>query len=120
MDGVTRLLVYLLLFGTVLYLLSLWGKRQTLGSEPVKMPVKPGRWLRSKIHPREVWVQVYEIASIDEARMLQARLEEEEIECILYEQGKKDIHGNEMVGIGIAVPKTAKGQAQRIISKMTS
>ena len=50
--------------------------------------------------------------------MLQARLQEEEIECILYEQGKKDIHGNPLKGVGVAVPKTTVPQAQSIISRM--
>lgn len=55
---------------------------------------------------------------MDEARLLQARMQEEELECILYEQGKKDIHGNPLKGIGIAVPKSQAPQAQSIISRM--
>ena len=65
-----------------------------------------------------MWVQVYETASLEEARILQARLQEEEVECMIYEQGKKDIHGNPLKGIGIAVPKTTTTHAQSIISRM--
>ena len=119
---VTRLLVYFLLLGTVLYMLSWWGKKQTepvlVDKNPPSGGPKPNRWFRAKIHPREVWAQVYETDSIDEARTLQARLQEEEIECVLYEQGKKDIHGNSLKGIGIAVPKTAVPHAQGIINRM--
>ena len=115
----TRFLIYLLLFGSVLYLLSWWGKRQTIPpASKGNAPPRPGRWFRPKKNPGEVWVQVYETASFEEARMLQARLEEEELECVLYEQGKKDIHGNVLKGVGIAVPKTAAPHAQRIISRM--
>lgn len=49
---------------------------------------------------------------------MQARLQEDEVECILYEQGKKDIHGNLLKGIGIAVPKTQTPHSQRVISRM--
>ena len=112
-----RLLVYLLLFGVVLYFLSQWGKRDGMGAIPKGAP-KPGRWFRPKLNPREIWVQVFETASVEEGRRLQARLQEEEIECILYEQGKKDIHGNPLKGIGVAVPKTATSAAQSIISRI--
>ena len=67
---------------------------------------------------KESWVQVYETASWDEARHIQARLQEEEVECILYEQGKKDIAGNPPRGIGVAVPKTSLNLAQKIISRI--
>jgi hypothetical protein len=114
---VTRFLIYLLLFGTTLYLLSLLGRRQSAPQIPQGQP-KPSRWFRHKRNPGEIWVQVYETASLDEGRMLQARLQEEEVECILYEQGKKDIHGNPLKGIGVAVPKTSTPHAQRVISRM--
>lgn len=116
----TRLLVYLLLFGTVLYLISLWSRGQGLPTTAKEggLPRAGRRWFRSKKNPREVWVQVYETASLEEGRGLQARLEEEEVECVLYEQGKKDIHGNPLRGIGIAVPKTAAPHAQAVISRM--
>lgn len=66
----------------------------------------------------EMWVQVYETASSDEGRMIQMRLQEEEVECVLYEQGKKDIHGNSLPGIGIAVPKSGQMRAQSVISRL--
>ncbi len=117
-ENMTQLLLYLFLLGAVLYLLSSWGRRRNIPLEPRENGGKAGRWFRPKINPREIWMQVYETASVDEARALQARLQEEEVECVLYEQGKKDIHGNSLKGIGIVVPKTAAAHAQRIISRM--
>lgn len=116
----TQLLVYLLIFGTILYFVSTYGKKQggvirMGGSLP---GTKPSRRFRTKRDPGETWIQVYETATMQEARMLQARLQEDELECIVYEQGKKDIHGNELKGVGIAVPKTSAPQAQTIISRM--
>lgn len=64
---------------------------------------------------REVWVQVYDTDSLEEAQALQARLQEEELECFIYEQGRKDIHGNVLKGFGIAVPRTSVSLAQKII-----
>ena len=113
-----RFLIYLLLVGLVLYMLSMWGRKQGVAPPSGESRKKARRWFRAKRNPREPWVQVYETAAMDEARMIQARLQEEEVECILYEQGKKDIHGNALVGIGIAVPKTSAPHAQRIISRM--
>lgn len=114
----TRLLVYVFLFGMVMYLLSLWSQKQESPSLQGQGATKPKRWFRSKRDPMEIWTQVYETASADEGRLLLARLQEEEVECVLYEQGKRDIHGNPLIGIGIAVPKTSVGHAQRIISNM--
>ena len=117
----TRLLVYLFLMGLLLYFFSAWNKKQAgVGASiPREGEGKPRSWFKPKKNPREVWIQVYETASIDEARMMQARLQEEELECIVYEQGKKDIHGNSLKGVGLAVPKTVLSFAQKIISRMS-
>lgn len=113
----TRFLAYLILFTGVLYFLSWWGKRGgMLGASPE--PLKPARGFRPKPSAREIWVQVYETHSVEEGRSFQARLQEEEVECVLYEQGKKDIHGNPLKGIGIAVPKSTVSHAQTIINRM--
>ena len=114
-----RFFLYLLLFGLILFALSAWGRQKGRRGVPAgDMP--PRQLLRAKPNPNEMWAQVYETDTLDEARRLQARLQEEEVECIIYEQGKKDIHGNEMRGIGIAVPKTGMRLAQGIISRMPS
>lgn len=117
----TRFLIYILLVGAVLYFLSWWGQRNLIPkTSPTNSEAKPSRWFRPKKNPMEIWVQVFETGSLDEARVLQARLQEEEVECVLYEQGKKDIHGNTLKGVGIAVPKTAMALAQNIISRLLS
>ncbi len=113
-----RFLTYLFLFGSVLYFLTWWGKRGMLGAATSEASSKPSRAFRPKPGPREIWVQVYETHSVEEGRSFQARLQEEEVECVLYEQGKKDIQGNPLKGIGIAVPKSAVSHAQTIINRM--
>jgi hypothetical protein len=69
---------------------------------------------------REVWIQVYDTDSLTEAHSLQARLEEEELDCLVYEQGRKDVHGNPLKGYGIAVPRTSVPRAQTIIVQTPS
>ena len=114
-----RFLVYIFFVTGTLYIISWLAKRPmtSLPSLPKPTNVKPGRWFRPKRNPGEIWVQVYETASVEEGRKLQARLEEE-VECVLYEQGKKDIYGSALKGIGIAVPKTTTALAQNIISRL--
>ena len=66
---------------------------------------------------REIWVQVYDTDSLEETQALQARLQEEELECFIYEQGRKDVHGNMLKGFGIAVPRTSVSLAQKVIAR---
>ena len=113
-----RILIYLLFFGVLLYFFSVWGREQRFGKVDKDSGLKARRLFRAKTNPGEMWVQVYETADFEEAKLLQARLQEDEVECLLYEQGKKDIHGNFLKGVGIAVPKSAAAHAQRIISRM--
>lgn len=112
-----RTVLYGILFGILAYAVVLWqrmaGRRF---SEPVQTP-KPSRRFRTRSN-REPWVQVYETSSVEDANLIQARLQEEEVECLLYEQGKKDIYGNPLKGIGIAVPKSSVPLAQKVISRM--
>ena len=114
----TKLFIYLLVVGSSLYFLSWWGRRQQTAEGQGFSVSKGSKPFRAKRVPGENWVQVYETASQDEGRLLQARLQEDEVECVLYEQGRKDINGNALKGIGIAVPKTLASHAQRIISRM--
>lgn len=114
----TRLLIYLLLFGVILYMVSLWNRTKGGTQEVSAGEARPRRFFRPKKNPREVWAQVYETETLDEARILQAQLQEHEIDCVVYEQGKKDIHGNALKGVGVAVPKSSMGNAQGIISRM--
>ncbi len=113
-----RTVLYGILLGILGYALLLW-RRMTLREfrkSPQESPKLNQRYRARST--KEPWVQVYETASPDDARLIQARLQEEEVECLVYEQGKKDIYGNPLKGIGIAVPKSSVPLAQKIISRM--
>ena len=112
-----RTLLYGILLGVLTYALLLW--RRALGQAPAESETAPKARQRYRIrNGREPWVQVYKTSSTEDAHLIQARLQEEEVECLIYEQGKKDIHGNPLKGIGIAVPKSSVPLAQKVISRM--
>jgi len=83
-----------------------------------RFPMWPRGRKRVKRDGRETWVQVYDTDSLEEALLLQARLEEEELDCLVYEQGRKDVHGNQLKGFGVAVPRLSVPRAQKLISNM--
>lgn len=113
-----RTVLYGILLGVLGYAVLLWRKLMVGGfPKPSQEPPKPSQRYRVKT-TKEPWVQVYETASSDDARLIQARLQEEEVECLVYEQGKKDIYGNTLKGIGIAVPRSSVPLAQKVISRM--
>lgn len=107
-----RLYIYLILVGLAGYFLYRF----------LRPAAYPGHGkLNSKLRKsssKESWVQVYETASTGEAEQIRCRLQEEGIECVIYQQGKKDIHGNSLPGVGIAVPKSSVTLAQKIISRI--
>ena len=112
-----RTVLYSILLAILAYAFLLW-KRMTGVSFSQPKPAAKARQRYRARNTREPWVQVYETASQEDAHLIQARLQEEELECLIYEQGKKDIYGNSLKGIGIAVPKSSIPLAQKIISRM--
>ncbi len=111
-----RTVLYGVLLAIVGYALFLWKKVKDNPFSSQSFP-KARQNYRTR-GTREPWVQVYETASADDASLIQARLQEAEVDCLVYEQGKKDIYGNSLKGIGIIVPKSAVPLAQRIISQL--
>ena len=107
-----RLITYLILFGLAAYSLYKFFQGSSV-SVPLSNAPRP-----KKRAVKETWVQVYETASLEEANEIQERLLTEKLDCVVYEQGKKDIHGHSPKGVGIAVPKMSVGLAQKIISRI--
>lgn len=112
-----RTVLYGILLGVLGYALFLWRKMANEGFSTTQPAKKANQHFRVR-NSREPWIQVYETASSDDAHLIQARLQEAELDCLIYEQGKKDIYGNSLKGNGIIVPKSAVPLAQKIISQM--
>ncbi|OGW85279.1 MAG: hypothetical protein A3C35_04950 [Omnitrophica bacterium RIFCSPHIGHO2_02_FULL_46_11] len=112
-----RILFYLTAYAAILGLIIFFLVRLF---QVVSGKIK-GRKIKVWRHPKKglgAWIQVYDTDSWEEAQALQARLEEEEIECFVYEQGRKDVHGTPFKGFGIAVPETSVSRSQKIIARM--
>jgi len=107
------LIIYLLLVVVIVYFISARKRAGTSSAGTLE-----NKKLPSKMDAEEVWKQVYETASMEEACLIRARLSEEAIESMLYEQGRKDIHGNALKGVGVAVPGAAASRAQATIAKI--
>lgn len=109
----TRLTALVISFMMLTYLFY-WMSRTRLPSSATQAP--PVRsWKKKKLKPGEMWVQVFETASRDEASFLQMRLEEENIAVTIFEQAKKNITGSTPPGFGIVVPKEQSPFAQQLI-----
>jgi hypothetical protein len=107
------LFTYLLIIAIVVSLIRRFFYKKEDRSQLEK---SVGRFFGKKT--KETWVQVYDTDSFEEARAIQVRLEEEDLECLIYEQGRKDVHGNPLKGFGIVVPRTSVPRAQNIIARM--
>ncbi|MBI4430383.1 MAG: hypothetical protein HY587_01555 [Candidatus Omnitrophica bacterium] len=109
----TRLAALAISFLLLAYLFR-WMSRSRLPSSGA--PVSPVRsWKKKKLKPGEIWVQIFETASREEAMFLQMRLEEENIAVTVFEQAKKNIAGTTPPGLGIVVPKEQSPYAQQLI-----
>ena len=106
------LLSYLLIFALIIFLTRKFSPSKGNKSESEK-PSRPFGKKR-----REMWVQVYDTDSLEEAQSIQIRLEEEDLDCLIYEQGRKDVHGNPLKGFGITVPRSSVARAQNVIARM--
>ena len=66
----------------------------------------------------DFWVQVYDTDSIEEARKIQFKFQDMNIQCFIYEQGKKDVYGNALKHYGISVPRKASEKAQSVLAQI--
>jgi len=112
----TLLFVAILIVG-IAFLYDWLKKRESQQSEKDKTPKKAYKKYQAKINPQEPWVEIFETAEREEVTRLKVRLEEEDINVILIEQGKKDLQGNVPPGISLAVPKSHAQSAQNLICR---
>ena len=80
---VIRTVLYGILLGVLSYALFLWRK---MANESVThtQPAKKTNQRFPVRNSREPWIQVYETASNDDAYLIQARLQEAELDCLVY------------------------------------
>jgi len=106
-----RWLPLIIIVALVFYLVSWMRGRYLYGpSKPKEVP-KP----RLKGDSRESWSQLYQTDSKEEAQQLKAHMEELDVQCIYFEQGKKGVDGNPLPSFGFVVPKSQLRQAQNFL-----
>ena len=106
----TYLFIFLIGYLVVFY----WRRRQ------IELP-KEGSG-KHKFRPKlekGLWVQVYDTDSADEARKIQNKFHDMNIQCFLYEQGKKDVFGSLLKHYGISVPRKSFEKAQSVLAQIT-
>lgn len=109
----TRLAALAIVFFVLAYLMH-WitvGRFAPSAQLPAMIKMKK----KKKLKPGEVWIQIFETASRDEARAIQMRLEEEDISITVFEQAKKSLSGETPPGFGMVVPKEQSAYAQQLI-----
>jgi hypothetical protein len=68
----------------------------------------------------EIWAQLYETDSLDEITVLRAQLQSEKLDYLIYEQGKRDSHGNVPKKFGIVMSKGHLSRGQAILARVLS
>ena len=107
------ILIYVFVFLLIYLIYTTWSRKK---NSEERVPSSKERF-RSKTE-KGLWVQVYDTGSLEDATRVIARLEEEELNCVMYEKGKKDVQGNAMNGFGVVVPRSAVSRAQTVISRI--
>lgn len=112
-----RFLTFLIVIaGLILYFYMTTRPRRR---EEAVFKNKPKRASAPKSSPfDDFWVQVYDTDSAEEARKIQAKFHDMNIQCFLYEQGKKDVYGNKLKHYGISVPRRNSEKAQEILAQI--
>lgn len=68
----------------------------------------------------ETWAQLYETDSWDEITGIRLRLAEENLDAIIFEQGKRDSQGNILKKFGIITPKGHLSRGQSLLARFLS
>lgn len=118
-----RLMIFFIVLAAVGYLLfRSWRSAQPRTSQPASAP-KPQSQSKPRAKksavPEEIWAQVYDTDSLEDAKKIQRKFFDAEIPCLVYQQGKKDVYGDRMKHFGISVPREVLEKAQHLLTRIT-
>ena len=119
-------MIRLLTFAIAFLILALYFYRilrsQRPKKEPFDLPSAPApkvkRPPKKSAQKTELWVQVYDTESNSDVRKIQKKFQDMGIQCLVYEQGKKDVYGEVLKHYGISVPRASVGESQSILAKI--
>jgi hypothetical protein len=117
-EIMTRFLTFLFVLGGLFY----YFYKTTQPKEPAAKQLEKKNKSRSKKQGllEEIWAQVYDTDSSEEAQKIKSKFQDLGIPCLLYEQGKKDVYGAILKHFGISVSKRDFSRAQHILSENIS
>ena len=70
--------------------------------------------------PAEIWSQLYETDSPEELNSIRMRLGEENLDFVVFEQGKRDLEGKALKRFGIVMQKSHLSRGQAILTRVLS
>lgn len=119
-NPMVRLVIFFIVLAAVglLFLKSLKSANpQTRQLSAPKAALKP-RVKKTAGPSDEIWTQVYDTDSLEDAKKVQRKYFDSEIPCLVYQQGKKDVYGDRMKHYGISVPREMMEKAQNLLAKI--
>ena len=114
-----RLFTFLLVFLVLaLYFVRVMRSEQRARQPSLTPSPRPKQVRKTRLERGEFWSQVYDTDSAQEARKIQKKFLDMGIECLVYEQGKKDVYGEMLKHYGLSVSHEHLEKAQTILSKI--
>lgn len=98
----------------------IWGIVMLIKKKRAKTALNQPPRFAAKASPKEIWSQLYETDSMDEIIVLRKQLEDEKLDHFIYEQGKRDSHGNVPKKYGVAMSKGHLSRGQAILARILS
>lgn len=103
----------------LLVALIVWGVVYLIKKRRAKTAPQLPRFA-AKAPAGEIWTQLYETDSLDEITVLRAQLQSEKLDHFIYEQGKRDSHGNVPKKYGVIMSKGHLSRGQAILARILS
>jgi hypothetical protein len=103
----------------LLVALIVWGIIYLIQKRRAKKTPQLPRFA-AKASTGEIWAQLYETDSLDEITVLRAQLQNEKLDHLIYEQGKRDSHGNVPKKYGVVMSKGHLSRGQAILARVLS
>ena len=108
-------IVFILLVAAVV-----WGIVFLLRRKKNKSTVSASARFAAKVSPESVWAQLFETDSWDEIMVLRSQLQDEKLDYLVYEQGKRDSYGNIPKKYGVVMSKGHLSRGQSILARVLS
>ena len=108
-------IIFILLVAGIVWAIMAFIKKQNAGKT-----LPSSARFASPVKPNEIWAQLYETDSLEDLNALRMRLGEENLNFIVFEQGKRSLDGKAPPQYGVAIAKTHLFRGQSILTKILS